>query len=391
MSAITSIQTDSRARNEIARAMLSTMSIGDPTDSMVASTAGMISRLLDELSVNPTLDDYAGGITSCADDVAADWTLRDVAGSVDFLSYESELAEPSASISERVGIMAFKILSYVAHQVVNDYAPDPMDVPWSKIPKVSHGDVLVARSREDGPVYVSVRVETRDDRVRLSITGHTACSAGQCVDILRSEVEPAPGLTVDDLRELADVWDRWHLNYMQTGCEHQRKIAGKMGKHTGEVFTTANASREVDAAGIARLADRYDRKTDGKQASRARVVCQVCSHSYGSAWLYEEVPASVLAFLARFTTTYDDQAREILRRNNVTEPGGEWSTYDLARALDPEARDPRHMHDTGADTRPSDAFYGIARAAIGRIDPPARYVGGTSKYLYHITDERKTS
>lgn len=377
-----------RTREDIkttAREMLSDIGVSDPTAPMVESTAHMVSKLLRELDGDPTLNDYAGKITGYADSAAGSWDLSDVAGSVDFLAYKSQLCDGSESIARRVGTVAYEILSYVAAQFVNDHAPDPLSVPWSKIPTVSHGDVLVGRSAtEGGALYVSVKVEHRDGYARLSITGHTSYSAGQCTDMLRADdIEPAPGLTLADLRKLADLWDHWHLNDMQAGCSHQRAIADKLGKSAHDVFITANTSREVDASGIARVTGYYGHGPDGKQVSRARTVCPICSYSYGSAWLREDVPADVLAFLERFTTAHDDKAREILRRDNPTEPGGEWSTYDLARALSGSwALFPSPRWET---TR--EHFCAIARAAIGRIDPPTRFVGGVSDYLYHLPRE----
>lgn len=80
----------------------------------------------------------------------------------------------------------------------------------------------------------------------------------------------------------------------------------------------------------------------------------------------------------------DEQVREILRRDNVTESSGEWSVYDVARELDPEARKPTHLFDTGRGTQPTDEWFEVAQASIDRIGASARYVGGTSRYLYSL-------
>lgn len=79
----------------------------------------------------------------------------------------------------------------------------------------------------------------------------------------------------------------------------------------------------------------------------------------------------------------DMRVREILRTLNITEPGGDWSVFDIARQLDPGAHKPRSMFDT-VPPYPSDDWCEIARAAVERIDPPARYVGGVSRRLYSI-------
>src|SRR5687768_15439862 len=43
---------------------------------------------------------------------------------------------------------------------------------------------------------------------------------GQVVDELSRITKPAPGWTLDEVRELAQLWDRWHLNTMRAACAH---------------------------------------------------------------------------------------------------------------------------------------------------------------------------
>lgn len=73
---------------------------------------------------------------------------------------------------------------------------------------------------------------------------------------------------------------------------------------------------------------------------------------------------------------------EILAGLNVTEPGGDWSVYDIARRLDPHAHQPRHLFDT-AGPYPRDAYVERATIAVDSLQPSGRYVGGTSGHLYH--------
>lgn len=77
------------------------------------------------------------------------------------------------------------------------------------------------------------------------------------------------------------------------------------------------------------------------------------------------------------------QVAAILRTENVTEAGGEWSAFDVGRVLDPDAHTPASMFDTGGPY-PSNEWCAIARAAIDQIGVSGRYVGGTSGHLYHL-------
>lgn len=62
------------------------------------------------------------------------------------------------------------------------------------------------------------------------------------------------GWSADAMRELRDIWNTYHLNDMQAGCEHQR------------------------AEGVTEVG----------------TLCEVCNYKYGHSWLHMEVPVSTL-------------------------------------------------------------------------------------------------
>ena len=81
---------------------------------------------------------------------------------------------------------------------------------------------------EDGDVFVQVEHDGR----RLSLhgvvgpkaNGDCSGSCGQIVDTLRgmtAGAKFAPGWGVKSCARLVELWDRWHLNDMRPGCEHQ--------------------------------------------------------------------------------------------------------------------------------------------------------------------------
>lgn len=75
---------------------------------------------------------------------------------------------------------------------------------------------------------------------------------------------------------------------------------------------------------------------------------------------------------------------DILRRENATEPSGEWSAWNVATVLDPAARTPESLFDTGRDTWPRPEWLELAERTIKDIGVSGRYVGGTSGYLYSL-------
>lgn len=68
------------------------------------------------------------------------------------------------------------------------------------------------------------------------------------------------------------IWKRWHLNDMQSACEHQRKLGWTYKDH-------------------------HDKETFQGEA------CPECGYKIGSAWLKEELPSEVIQFLEALPPT----------------------------------------------------------------------------------------
>lgn len=89
--------------------------------------------------------------------------------------------------------------------------------------------------------------------------GRSIQSGGQIREDLAEITRPAPGWSLEEIQELAELWERWHLNTMRAACAHMPEDA-----HA-----------------------RWDR--------RERVECSAGSgYTYGSAWLTELVPGDVV-------------------------------------------------------------------------------------------------
>lgn len=116
------------------------------------------------------------------------------------------------------------------------------------------------------------------DPLEVSLTGtvheyrhREPYGAGQIVDTLADIVTPAPGWTLEEIRELATLWDRWHLNTMRAACAH---------------MVPGDLVREDNGYGGTRIS-----------TSDPRNVCPDTGYRYGHAWLVEPVPADVVARL----------------------------------------------------------------------------------------------
>lgn len=126
---------------------------------------------------------------------------------------------------------------------------------------------------------VEVRIELRPhqrhtDRLELSIRGEVwnhirsdITAGGQLRAGIRDYLD-VKLIGPKKLNRIIEVWERWHLNGMRAGCEHQR-AAG-----THEAWMGRPDTKYVWGMGYPR--------------------CQVCGYSYGSAWLFEELPQEII-------------------------------------------------------------------------------------------------
>ena len=149
----------------------------------------------------------------------------------------------------------------------------------------------------DGAVWV--RASWTDGRLSICgvvgphRNGDCRGSSGQIVDELADTTPDDRKWTRETIDQLADIWNRWHLNDMRPGCEHQRadgwtdrpidptKPTNTYGKHfDGQTSPTWNMLARV----------RENEHPDGLLCR----PCPTCGHKYGTGWLREDVPTDVL-------------------------------------------------------------------------------------------------
>jgi len=173
--------------------------------------------------------------------------------------------------------------------------------------------------------------------------GEAKGSCGQCLDELANLEKLSEGWTPELANRLAYLWERWHLNDMRAGCEHQRQLnTHEKVEIVRYILTTeayrlreATQGRLAESAALGTLAvmsdteralvllrnwyeDIYtppdaDSPLSGCYKVHARetktvgmtypkehpkgilgVACPECGYKYGSARLFEAVPDSVL-------------------------------------------------------------------------------------------------
>ena len=197
---------------------------------------------------------------------------------------------------------------------------------------------------------LQIQVKIKFDGERLSITGDIYepttygtwrdVGGGQCYDELAAEFPKSA--------RLVEIWKRWHLNDMRAGCEHQRnggdawnpsrelgfnkyKLKYEMLKKRDELKQRALADAQMDRSEKSSFNKRerellkapytleipadetpnmalYElESSESKKSGWTRPdehpggiltkPCEKCGYKYGSAWLFEEVPAEILTEL----------------------------------------------------------------------------------------------
>ena len=100
------------------------------------------------------------------------------------------------------------------------------------------------------------------------------------------------------LKRMVEIWQRYHLNEMHPGCEHQRT----MGWETLKLDDTKETGWHIDTktANLAMWAypiGSPDNKFGGFEHEKGVLCkpCPVCGYKFGSAWRKEEIPEDVKA------------------------------------------------------------------------------------------------
>lgn len=160
----------------------------------------------------------------------------------------------------------------------------------------------ISEGQSRASVYCRIKMSAKDNQVRLSITGvigplhngNARGGAGQIEmkfqhrnpahndkryhsPISAADICYAPGWDAEKWLDLLEVWHDWHLNDTRAGCDHQRKLGWTYEEH-------------------------HDPKTFRGEE------CPCCGYSIGSKWLYEPLPAKVIAFLEALPGTDTEPA-----------------------------------------------------------------------------------
>lgn len=144
---------------------------------------------------------------------------------------------------------------------------------------------------DDGGFYVTCQWHWNNNQNELSLTGVIGPKAngdarGSCGQTGVPEIiKYAEGWDAESAAKLAEIWKRWHLNGMRAGSPNQE--AWLRENPVEAVYPKSHfveATAALDAAGL--QPDPTFLRNDQP-------------YSYGSAWIYEDVPEDVLVWLSQ--------------------------------------------------------------------------------------------
>ena len=147
---------------------------------------------------------------------------------------------------------------------------------------------------------VDVFCSIKWDGAKLSITGvegprKNGDAWGSCGQIVMGKPkikECAPGWTLGKVARFWREWSAWHMNDMRAGCEHQR--AEKWAEYPiyPDQPTRAYVKHPGGAMGWNMLT-----WLPANKGGLMSMPCDKCGYKFGTAWLKEDVPTDVLAWL----------------------------------------------------------------------------------------------
>jgi hypothetical protein len=208
-----------------------------------------------------------------------------------------------------------------------------------------------------GRMSVFCRIQITEDGI-LSIHGTEGpTQGGNCIGAcgqivhdyrddhyLRKNIHWAPGWDATVFKTFVDVWDRWHLNDMRAGCEHQTgpewkpkritlrtytlkiEIVNKRAAYRSDLLRRLGEGETVtptiEQASLLHLQSEVTRSGDlppdiswyyecTREESKwsdwihphehpegtLNKPCPVCGHPYGHDWRKEDLPEDVVEFL----------------------------------------------------------------------------------------------
>lgn len=119
-----------------------------------------------------------------------------------------------------------------------------------------------------------------------------------------------------------DIWKHWHLNHMNSVCEHQESLGWTYETHRGLYVEAVGKNERIqneldeikslletcppDYIVVSELGETFKLSSNGKLLKFNEYkghLCPICGYSIGSSWLKRELPKEVIEFLSNLPET----------------------------------------------------------------------------------------
>lgn len=160
-------------------------------------------------------------------------------------------------------------------------------------------------------VVLDIRLKTTDKGLTLAISGDVwephhkdIVMGGQINDELRTAIKEhrfKSNFSDDDINRILDAWDRYHLNDMRAGCEHQRAWKWNEIKLDDSKPLTQDNMAMWSSYGPKKQLTYGNHRFESHPRGLLSYPCPICGYRYGTAWLYEALPDDVVTFIKRIT------------------------------------------------------------------------------------------
>ena len=134
------------------------------------------------------------------------------------------------------------------------------------------------------PVFVEIEETTTG----FSLSGDYRGCSGQIDDEIRkaiSEDRFEPLIPMAEITHMLDYWDKWHLNNLTAGCQHQEEEIQKLRVIKPELFGHWNYQEIL--------------------AALQNPVCHICGYKYGTGWKTVLPPPKELKWIREFKARWE--------------------------------------------------------------------------------------
>ncbi len=172
---------------------------------------------------------------------------------------------------------------------------------------VKIGYILNGVDWRGNPRSEAVYVEIRETEKGFNLSGRISYShMGQIDDEIMSAIKKGTFeylLPKNEVLHLIEYWQKWHLNDMSAGCEHQNEAIKELIQLNKELCLFKRVRQNKNEVPFEHEV-RYETMRDYLKGIGLH-HCAICNYAYGHGWRTILPPAKELAWIRDFKRKWD--------------------------------------------------------------------------------------